>query len=174
MFTTKKILVALDGSDISLKGFDWALDLACTVGAELIILTVSDRRNIRDDELYPAFLTDKKVKGLIEEFAEKGEGIFKDIKRHCEEKSIKASTVVLHGLPSDEIVNLAAEEMVDLIVMGAHGKKDEFYHEFSSTSERVLKKSPCPVLMVVPGRPKKKAKKKKRDQGPYRPILYST
>jgi nucleotide-binding universal stress UspA family protein len=173
MFVTKKILVALDGSDISLKAFDWALDLACTFGAELIILTVSDRRNIKDDELYPAFLTDKKVKTLIEEFAEKGEGIFKDIKGRCDVKGVKASTVMLHGLPSDEIVNLAAEEMVDLIVMGAHGKKDEFYHEFSSTSERVLKKSPCPVLMVVPKKPKKKTKKKK-EQGPYRPIMYST
>jgi nucleotide-binding universal stress UspA family protein len=174
MPSVKKMVVAVDGSDVSIKAFEWALELACIFGSEIIVVTVSDRRGIQDDELYPAFLTDRRVKGLIEEFAEKGEGIFKDIKSKCNGRGVKVSTVVLHGLPSDEIVGLAQEQDAGLIVMGAHGKKEEFYHEFSSTAERVLKKSSCPVLMVVPEKLKKKAKKKKEEQKPYTPILYST
>ncbi len=87
---------------------------------------------------------------------------------------IKVTAVVLHGLPSEEIVNLAGNEDADLIVMGAHGKRKEFYHEFSSTSERVLRKASCPVLMIVPERPFNKEKGNKPDQKPYQPILYST
>jgi universal stress protein A len=170
----KKILTAVDGSEVSMKAFLWALDLASLTGAELIVLTVSDRRVSQDEDIYPAFLSDRKVKELVEDYSEKGKGIFKDIKTMCEEKGVKVSTVVLFGLPSQEIVELAAEEKVDLIVMGAHGKKEEFYHEFSSTSERVLKRSPCPVLMVVPDREVKRQEHRTSGKGPYNPILYST
>jgi universal stress protein A len=174
MVGIKKILVAVDGSDVSLAALDWALELGALFHAELIVLTVSDRRTIHDEELYPAFLSDRKVKELVEEYDEKGKGIFREIKDKCQERGIRVSTLVLHGLPSEEIVSLAADESVDLIVMGAHGKKEEFYHEFSSTSERVLRKSPCPVLMVVPQREGKKPRPKTRETGAYRPILYST
>jgi len=169
-----KIVVAVDGSPISLSAFDWALDFASFFSAELIVITVSDRREISDKDLFPAFLTDRKVKELISEYTEKDEGIFKEIRTKCEERAVKVSTVVLHGLPSEEITNLASDEGADLIVMGAHGKKEEFYHELSSTSERVLKKTPCPVLMVVPEIPKKKTETTKKEKRPYRPILYST
>lgn len=173
MHTIKKIVVAVDGSDVSLAAFDWALNLAALLSAEIIVVTVSDRRTISEEGIYPAFLSDRKVKDLIEEYQEKDRGVFKDIKTKCQRRGVKVSTVVLHGLPSQEIVELAAEESADLIVMGAHGKKEEFYHEFSSTSERVLNKAPCPVLMIVPKRqpPKQEQRPKK---GPYRPILYST
>jgi nucleotide-binding universal stress UspA family protein len=170
----KKIVAAVDGSEVSMAAFGWALDLAALIRAELVVVTVSDRRTIEDEGLYPAFLSDRKVKELIEEYDEKGRGIFKDIRNRCEEKGVKISTVVLHGLPSEEIVGLAADEGADLIVMGAHGKKEEFYHEFSSTSERVLKKSPCPVLMIVPERDVKRAEHKGREPRPYKPILHST
>jgi universal stress protein A len=170
----KKILVAVDGSEVSLAAFDWALDLGTLFRAELVVLTVSDRRAVQDQDLYPAFLSDRKVKELVEEYDEKGKGIFNDIKDKCQERGVRVSTLVLHGLPSEEIVSLATDESVDLIVMGAHGKKEEFYHEFSSTSERVLRKSPCPVLMVVPEREGKKPRPKSPEPGVYRPILYST
>lgn len=157
-----------------MAAFGWALDLAALTRAELIVVTVSDRRTIEDEGLYPAFLSDRKVRELIEEYDEKGRGIFKDIRTRCEEKGVEISTVVLHGLPSEEIVNLASDEKANLIVMGAHGKKEEFYHEFSSTSERVLKKSPCPLLMIVPERELRKAEHKGGEPRPYKPILHST
>ncbi len=174
MLTFKKIVVAVDGSEISLAAFDWALELAALLSAEIIVVTVSDRRTINGEDIYPAFLSDRKVKELIEEYNEKDRGVFKDIKTQSQRRGVKTSTVVLYGLPSQEIVQLAVDEAADLIVMGAHGKKEEFYHEFSSTSERVLKKAPCPVLMIVPQRNAPDQGRKTAKKGPYRPILYST
>lgn len=174
MINLKKIVVAVDGSEISLAAFDWALELAALISAEIIVLTISDRRTINQEDIYPAFLSDRKVKELIEEYNEKDKGVFKDIKTQCQQRGVKVSTVVLYGLPSQEIIQLASDEAADLIVMGAHGKREEFYHEFSSTSERVLKKAPCPVLMIVPRRKPPKQGKKTPEKGPYRPILYST
>ncbi|MBN1574697.1 MAG: universal stress protein [Deltaproteobacteria bacterium] len=174
MENVKKIIAAVDGSEVSIKAFEWAAGLASMFGAELIVVSVSDKRNIKDEELFPAFLTDKKLNEIVEEFSEKKEGIFKSIQNKCLDMKVKVSAVVLHGLPSDEIINLAGNEEADLIVMGAHGKREEFYHEFSSTSERVLKKAPCPILMIVPQRPFKKDSGKKPHQKPYHPILHST
>ena len=174
MEKVKKIIAAVDGSEVSMKAFEWAAGLASVFEAELIVVSVSDRRDMKDDELFPAFLTDKKLNELVEEFSEKKEGIFKGIHDKCRDMKVRVSAVVLHGLPSDEIVNLAGNEDADLIVMGAHGKREEFYHEFSSTSERVLKKAPCPVLMIVPHRPFKKDDGKRPRQKPYQPILHST
>lgn len=174
MHNLKKIVAAVDGSDVSLAAFDWALDLAALLSAEIIVVTVSDRRTINEEDIYPAFLSDRKVKELMEEYNEKDRGVFKDIKSRSEQRGVKISTVVLYGLPSQEIVQLAADESADLIVMGAHGKREEFYHEFSSTSERVLKKAPCPVLMIVPQRETPKQEQKTPKKRPYRPILYST
>lgn len=174
MHTIRKIVAAVDGSEVSLAAFDWALDLAALFSAEIIVVTVSDRRTINEEGVYPAFLSDRKVRELIEEYNEQDRGVFKDIKTKSQQRGVKVRTVVLYGLPSQEIVELAAEESADLIVMGSHGKKEEFYHEFSSTSERVLKKASCPVLMVVPQRRPPKQEQKAPGKGPYRPILYST
>ena len=174
MHNINKILVALDGSDVSMKAFSWASDLACVFSSELIVLTVSDKRKTPEDETSPAFMTDREVKNLVEEYAEKYEDLLKTITQKCAEADVAVSTVTLHGIPSEEIVQLATDEEADLIVMGAHGKKEEFYHEFTSTSERVLKKSPCPVLMVVPERKREKTKPGEPKQKKYTPILHST
>ncbi len=174
MLTLRKIVVAVDGSEVSLAAFDWALELAALFSAEIIVVTVSDRRTINGEDVYPAFLSDRKVKEFLKEYNEHDRGVFKDIKTRSQQRGVKVSTVVLYGLPSQEIVELAAEESADIIIMGSHGKKEEFYHEFSSTSERVLKKASCPVLMVVPPRTPPKQEKKTAKKGPYRPILYST
>lgn len=174
MLTLRKIVAAVDGSEVSLAAFDWALELAALFSAEIIVVTVSDRRTTNGEDVYPAFLSDRKVKEFLEDYTEHDRGVFKDIKTRSQQRGVKVSTVVLYGLPSQEIVELAAEESADLIIMGSHGKKEEFYHEFSSTSERVLKKASCPVLMLVPPRTPPKQEKKTAKKGAYRPILYST
>jgi nucleotide-binding universal stress UspA family protein len=174
MHTIDKILVALDGSDVSMKAFSWASDLACVFDAELIVLTVSDKRSTPGEEDSPAYMTDRKAKSLIEDYSEKYQELLKSITKKCDESKVAVTTVTLHGLPSEEIVQLATDEDADLIVMGAHGKKEEFYHEFTSTSERVLKKSPCPVLMIVPDRKREKTKPGEPKQKKYTPILHST
>ncbi len=61
----KKIIVAVDGSAVSMKAFEWAADLTSTFEAELIVVSVSDNRNIKDNELYPAFLTDSKLSEIV-------------------------------------------------------------------------------------------------------------
>ncbi len=56
----------------------------------------------------------------------------------------------MQGKPSAEIIRVAKEEPVDLIVLGTHGKGLLDHALFGSTTERVVRKARCPVLTCRP------------------------
>ena len=56
--------------------------------------------------------------------------------------------VILSGNPSAEIVKFAEEETIDLIVMATHGRSGVEHLLMGSVAEKVLRKSPCPVMTV--------------------------
>jgi nucleotide-binding universal stress UspA family protein len=58
--------------------------------------------------------------------------------------------VVAEGAPGKAICELAAEEGVDLIVIGASTHQG---HLLGSTTQDVVEHAPCPVLVVPPGAP---------------------
>jgi nucleotide-binding universal stress UspA family protein len=56
--------------------------------------------------------------------------------------------LVAMGTPHVEIVRLAEEQGADLIVIATHGRGFISHAILGSTAERVLRRSPCPVLVV--------------------------
>jgi nucleotide-binding universal stress UspA family protein len=60
--------------------------------------------------------------------------------------------VVGVGTPHVEIVRIAEERNVDLIVMATHGRGLISHALLGSTAERVLRRAPCPVLIVPQSR----------------------
>ena len=61
---------------------------------------------------------------------------------------VKAAPVVLNGGPSDRIVSYAKAEKADIIVIATHGRSGWRHFVFGSVSERVLRMSECPVLII--------------------------
>jgi universal stress protein A len=49
-----------------------------------------------------------------------------------------------------EIVNYASEMNIDLIVVGTHGRGELAHMFLGSVAEKVVRRSPCPVLTVRP------------------------
>ncbi|ASJ08723.1 universal stress protein [Thermococcus siculi] len=60
----------------------------------------------------------------------------------------RVKPVVRFGFPWEEIVKVAEEEDVSLIVLPSHGKMGFSRELFGSTAMRVLKKTKRPVLMI--------------------------
>jgi nucleotide-binding universal stress UspA family protein len=56
--------------------------------------------------------------------------------------------VVVSGKPYVEILRIAAERQVDLIVLGVHGRSALDRLVFGSTTEHVVRRATCPVLTV--------------------------
>lgn len=61
---------------------------------------------------------------------------------------LDVSILVTRGTASLEIVRIAHDEGCDAIVIGTRGQSALRHMLFGSTAERVLRKSPCPVLAV--------------------------
>jgi len=60
----------------------------------------------------------------------------------------RVTHAVREGKPYREILSYAAEHKIDLICVGAHGKGLQFGGLFGSNADRVLRQSPCPVLVL--------------------------
>jgi nucleotide-binding universal stress UspA family protein len=66
---------------------------------------------------------------------------------------LRTRTVVGHGDPANEIVCIAEQEQIDLIVIATFGKTGWRRFAFGSVTEKVVRLASCPVL-TVRGNPK--------------------
>lgn len=134
----KKILVPIDNSKNSLRGLDTAIYLARQCGAILTGLFVMP---VYPQSFTPIIYDKKYLAQAAKEFMEHA-------KIRCAQNGIVFVGKVIIGKESTEIVNFAAKNKFDMIVMGARGLggiKEAF---LGSVSHAVLHKSKIPVLVV--------------------------
>ena len=69
----------------------------------------------------------------------------------CEEcAGLNLEEIIVHGDAAAEIVRVAEEQKVDLIVISSHGRTGIGRMLFGSTAEAVVRHANCPVLVVKP------------------------
>lgn len=145
-----RILVAVDGSDISMKAADYAITLAKNNDnneAEIFVINVID--------IPPMFkmLPSDTRKQLIRIGRQQATQIFDTIeqiaKRH-DVKTNKINTEMVETSMSaaDEIIRYAKEKGVDLIVVGTKGRSGMSKALLGSVASKVVTYSPCSVLVV--------------------------
>ena len=61
---------------------------------------------------------------------------------------LKVRPVLRTGVPHEEIVALATDELADLLVIGTHGRGGMSRALIGSVADRVVRLAPCPVLTV--------------------------
>ncbi len=69
---------------------------------------------------------------------------------HNKLAGVSYEVFVVSGHPAAEILNLAAERSIDLIVMGTHGRSGVKHLLLGSVAERVVRESPTPVMTIHP------------------------
>ncbi|HLA41285.1 MAG TPA: universal stress protein [Candidatus Glassbacteria bacterium] len=140
----RKILFPTDFSDYSKKALPYALSFAERYGSELHVLHVFEQR------IHPAFyIVDKSTpfdldEGLRDRALDAlDEFVYEDLR-----EKINFRCEVTSGKPFVEIINYAKANEIDLIVTATHGLTGLEYMVIGSTTERVVRKSPCPVLSI--------------------------
>jgi len=62
----------------------------------------------------------------------------------------KLETRVELGSPAEKILEVAKKEKIDMIIMGAHGRKGLERAIFGSVADKVVQSAPCPVMTIHP------------------------
>jgi nucleotide-binding universal stress UspA family protein len=141
----KRILVPTDGSDITSKAIDTAVELAQTGGGQLFAISVkepfpysaiSEMQPVPPQEFYDAQerIAAARVKTVVD--AAQAAGV------PCGGHTVEA----LH--PWEAILDHAKAQQCDLIVMASHGRRGVAALLLGSETQRVLIHSALPVLIV--------------------------
>lgn len=137
----ERVLVAHDFSDRSELALQYGVSLARRFGAELHLLHVLREPERDAPELAWAPGTEQGLyHSMVRRLQEAVQGEF--------DAPGKVKPVVLRGRPYEEILSYAAENEIDLICMGADGVDRGLRGLFGSNVDRVLRQSPCPVIVA--------------------------
>jgi universal stress protein A len=154
MLLFKRILCPTDFSEPSYKALKAADELAKEFRSELILLHV-----LSPIQAFPAasgFGPSMPVSGayLPEDF-------MRTLEKHATESlemtvkekvsgEVKSKSVLLNGIPAEEIVRYAEESNSSVIIMGTHGFTGWRHMLLGSVAEKVVRMALCPVLTIPP------------------------
>jgi nucleotide-binding universal stress UspA family protein len=140
----KKILAAVDFSDLATSVIEYALEQAKAFGSEILVLHVEPPS--------PAFIGNEiSPPVMAENGIEEAMRIRTDLDamvRFIEGKGVPVNYDYLQGPIIDTILEKADEINADLIVMGAHNHGFLYRAFIGSISSGVVKVSKRPVLIV--------------------------
>lgn len=144
----KRILVTTDLSEESMRAFEPAQELAKAFEAELTLLAVLEDASqtalsyAMDFPLYPN-------PASRDEIASRVRGDLEDLRIRCFTETSCACLVIENGGPVHaQIVDYAASNQVDLIVIASHGHTALSRILLGSVTERVVREASCPVLTI--------------------------
>ena len=146
MIEIKKILFPLDLTENSSKILPYALSISDKYNSLIYLLHVVQDLNKWGKLYVPHPSMDKFQEEAIE-------GAKKAMDRVCEKQLQSCPNFqkrVVSGNTVDEILKVIESEDIDLLIMGTHGRKGLEHTIFGSVAEKVVKKSPAPVLIINP------------------------
>jgi nucleotide-binding universal stress UspA family protein len=139
----RSILVPIDFSESCRKALTYAVRLAEHFGAKLTLLHVVEPVAMPDFvKSFPLAMENEKVvaacKTKLDELA----------REQSIDPRFVPTTLVRDGRSFDEITAAARTLKVDLIIISTHGYTGLKHAILGSTTERVVRYAPCPVLVV--------------------------
>ena len=147
-FVVRKILVTTDFSESSIHAIDCAVALALDKGAELYVFHVVEKfmdYSLLYSDIFPFQVPSRDAYREIEDRTK--ERIARSLGEY-EARGLEAHALVTTGAAHVEIIRAAEREEIDLIVIATHGRSGLTHAILGSTAEKVVRRSPCPVLVI--------------------------
>jgi len=141
----KTIVVGTDFSVCSARALSYAVSLAASQNARLHIVHVLTEPVQPLDVVGALPYIDAGTRNEWQKTAE--ERLGKEC-RAAEKRGVKSACEVIWGRPSDALVDRASEMKASLVVIGTHGRSAFEQLLLGSTAERIVRRSPIPVLTV--------------------------
>ncbi|MDQ2855161.1 MAG: universal stress protein [Acidobacteriota bacterium] len=142
------ILLPTDFSECGNYALSYAASLARTFGARIICVNVIEP--IVPTVGYTGMSEPLPIADISEQMEDSAERELPKI-AECEEcAGLDVEELIVHGEAATEIVRVAKDREVDLIVISSHGRTGLGRILFGSTAEAVVRHASCPVLVVKP------------------------
>lgn len=140
----KTILVAVDFSDATPPAINHAANLAAQFKSKVWLIHVAQPepdfvgykagpQHVRDQVAHEIHREHERLQILEQQMREKG---------------LDASALLIQGPTQEKILQEIERLKVDLVIMGSHGHGAMRHLLVGSVTEGVLRKAPCPVLII--------------------------
>ena len=144
----KRILVPTDGSALSRKAIRSAIDLASSVGAEVLALNVVPRYPVSFFEGQMP-VSQQETARVEKQWAEHGQAVADEVGKAAEKAGVKAKAITVRSnLVAEAILGAARKNKCDLVVMASHGRKGLKRLLLGSETQHVLTHGDVPVLVL--------------------------
>ena len=152
MKAINKILAPTDLSDSSKVGVRYALEMAKSVGAEVLLFYVAP---YEDEFAYPlglgeaatAYVPGPKFEVYMRE-RKQALDVFLSKNFSGLLPGLKVSTETDVGTADEQIIEKAEQANIDLIVMSTHGRTGLSHILIGSVTEHIVRQAKCPVLSI--------------------------
>jgi universal stress protein A len=141
-----QILAPTDFSACSKQAVAYAYELARTFGAKLLLLHIVELPAYATE----VFLPSEDGTTLLDDLERQARLDLAQLLPEAQDGTVEVTFQAGLGTPYHRIVEIAAAEKVDLIVMATHGRTGLRHLAMGSVAERVVRMAPCPVLTIRP------------------------
>lgn len=136
----KRIVLAVDGSENSLRATDEAVKIASLIPeCKIEVIYVADFSKSKSEILHSqgkeALQYSRRKKFVL-------------VEEKIKSRNIAYQLKILHGFPGPAIIEYVNEEKVDLVVIGSRGLNTLQEMVLGSVSHKVMKRVDCPALIV--------------------------
>jgi nucleotide-binding universal stress UspA family protein len=145
MIPIKRILVPTDFSEPAAAALKWAVTLAREFDGQLYLLHV-----VPEPYAYPwgSELSTMPLTDILAQSEQSAEERMHQLAAETELPLDRVITRAVIGTPVDQILATVAEQKIDLVVLGTHGRGMVGHLLLGSVAERVIRRSPVPVLTL--------------------------
>ena len=147
----KNILCPVDMHPRSRMALRKAINIAHQFNSKIVLLSIHEEFLSKKQMI----MSRVSVSSLGDEFkkiATEAKNDMKNLVKDLEADDIKCEYILRDGIPADIIVKLSDEMDIDLIVMGTNGRDSLSDYIVGSTTQKVVEKSKCPVLVMPKGK----------------------
>jgi nucleotide-binding universal stress UspA family protein len=139
MIKIKKIICPVDFSGLSRKAMQYANEFAKLSDAKVFLVGVVEndptinyshgleKERAEEEQKLAALIDEEQMAGIVADFA------------------------IYEGFAEECILDYAKRQDADIIIMGSHGRRGLKRMILGSVAEHVIRRSPCPVLVVKEG-----------------------
>jgi len=144
----KSILLPTDFSECGNYALSYATSMARAFSASIIFVHVIEP--IVPSVGYSGMTEPLPIADISDQLEDSAERELPKFAECKECAGLQVEEVIVHGEAASEIVRVAKERAVDLIVVSSHGRTGLGRILFGSTAEAIVRHAPCPVLVVKP------------------------